>query len=174
MTTNTVSATEAELRSVTEVLQLAAFLDDRAPNADKARIAAWAEQIHRHLLEPNDLLDAVQRYYDRPSDRPIGIGDVISGARAIKRDRLDREEDALRDARRAQNDTKAANEVHLTVMAGGAIGPTKNRTDRLIKAEIALQCATGKNEAQHAIREFLAARKDAKDSGTKANGQAAS
>lgn len=172
MTTTNIDATEEELRAVAEALKLAAVLDDRAPKADPARIVAWGEQIHRHNLERTDLLDGIQAFYDRPSERCIQIGDLIYHARIIKRDRLDREEDAERDARRATHDHKAADEVSLRLVAGTGIGPTKHRTDRLVKAEIALQCANGRTEAQQAIREFLAAKKEAEDGGKK--GRAAS
>lgn len=168
------NASPNTVRAITQVFSLASVLDDRVAQPDRHRVAAWAEQVERHKLTENDLLDGVQAYYDRPSERAMQVGDLIHHARIVKRDRLDKEEDAARDERRATHDHKAADELSLRLVGGTDLGPTKNRTNRLIKAEIALQCATGKNEAQHAIREFLAAKKEAKDSGKKANGQAAS
>jgi hypothetical protein len=92
-----VNATEATLQAVTEALKLAALLDPRMPNPDKATLIACAEQVQRHNFTDADLaggilLDPVQDYYDRPSDRPIGIGDIIAAARKIRQDRYQRQE----------------------------------------------------------------------------------
>lgn len=156
-----VNATEDDLRAVAEVLKLAAILDDRAPRADKARIAAWAEQIHRHRLERTDLLDGLQAFYDSPHDRAIGIGDLIHHARTAKRARLDREEDAEREARRAELDVKAADDEWRELTADAITGRIKNRTDRLAAAEEALQTCQGK-ACKDAVAEYLAARREAK------------
>ena len=86
-----VTATTEDLTNAAEALKLAAILDDRAPKADKARITGWGEQIHRHHLGREDLLDGLQRFYDSPSDRAIAIGDLIAHARACRRDRTERE-----------------------------------------------------------------------------------
>jgi hypothetical protein len=90
-----INATEAALHAVAEALQLAALLDDRAPKADKGRIGAWAEQLQRHNFTDTDLrggilLDVVQNYYDHPSERPIGIGDLVDRAITIREDRYKR------------------------------------------------------------------------------------
>jgi hypothetical protein len=171
MTTN-INATEQEILTGAEVLKMAAILDDRAPAADPARIAAWAEKIHQHGLERNDLLDGLQAYYDRPSERAIQIGDLIHFARIVKRDRLDREADATRDSRRERHDGKAATDEMPALAAGVAQGAVKP-TARLVTAETALQCATTKAEAQAAIAEFLAAKADARGGTTEKNRRAA-
>lgn len=109
-----VNASEATLRAVTEALKLGALLDPRLPRPDKASIAAMAEQIERYRLNEADLLDAVRNYYDHPSDRPIGIGDLITIARAIHQERALREhraaeqaaEDAYDPALAARNKTR--------------------------------------------------------------------
>jgi hypothetical protein len=88
-----IDATQQELAAATDVLKLAGFLDDRAPHPDKGRIAAWAEQIHRHRLTRPDLMSAVQLYYDSHSNFPIQIGDVIELARGIRRDRGQRDDE---------------------------------------------------------------------------------
>lgn len=157
-----VEATEEELRSVAEVLKLAAILDDRAPAADMARIAAWAEQIHRHKLERRELLDGLQAYYDSPSERAIQIGDLIFHARAIRRDRNEREAEAVRERRAEITSTKAADDIQ-EIVAGVVMGPVENRTDRLTRAELRLQTCHGK-ECQEAIREYFAAKAEAKKS----------
>lgn len=84
-----INATPETLRAVAQVLKMAAILDDRVAQPDKARIVGWAEQVQRHNLTEDDLLDGLQKYYDQ-ADRPIGIGDLIIHARATKRDRLER------------------------------------------------------------------------------------
>jgi hypothetical protein len=155
-----IDATEADLFAITEVLKLAAILDDRAPRADKARIAAWAEKVHQHRLQRGELLDGLQAFYDEPRDRAIGIGDLLSHARRIKRDRLDREAEPEREHRQETFDAKAADEIH-SVADGFITGPVENPTDRLVKAEIGLQCCNGKQESQAAIREFFAAKAEA-------------
>ncbi len=157
-----VNATQAELRAIAEVLELAAILDDRAPGADRARIAGWAEQIHRHRLEREDLLDGVQTYYDNPSDRAIQIGDLIHHARNVKRARLDKEADRVREERREAQDAKvAADEVISSIVITGPSGPVM-KTKKLISAENALQCVTTKHEAIEAIRAYFAAKAEAK------------
>jgi hypothetical protein len=156
-----VDATEAELRAIAEVLKLAAILDDRAPHADPARIAAWAEQIHRHRLEREDLLNGLQAYYDSPSERAIQIGDLIQHARKERRDRNEREAETERERRAELLSVKAAEDMHA-LTAGIVMGPLTNRTDRLVAAENALQCCTNKAEAQWAIREYFAAKTEAR------------
>lgn len=156
-----INATQADLETAAEALKLAAILDDRAPAADKARIAAWAEKLHAHHLQRGDVLDGLQAFYDSPSERAVQIGDLIQHARTVRRDRNEREADAEREARAAHADVKAADEIRG--MASGAVfGPTTNRTPRLEAAERALQCCHGKQESMAAIREFFAAKTEAR------------
>lgn len=155
-----VNATEDDLRAVAEALKLAAILDDRAPRADRARIAAWAERVHANRIERRDLLDGLQAFYDRPQERAIGIGDLLAEAKRIKRDRLDREADELRDARQHAQAHKAADTAG--VLAGIPFGST-TKTPRLLAAEAALQTCTNRAEAMAATREFTAAKREAKE-----------
>ena len=154
-----VTATTEDLTNAAEALKLAAILDDRAPRADKARIAGWGEQIHRHHLGREDLLDVLQRFYDSPSDRAIAIGDLIAHARACRRDRTEREDDAAREDRRAAQDALADTQA---VVAAVPFGPTGRKTPRLIEAESALQSVTCKREAVDALREFFDAKTEAR------------
>lgn len=154
-----VNATQAELAAVAEVFKLAAILDDRAPAADKARIAAWGEQVHRHRLTESDLLDGVQSFYDSPSPRAIAVGDLIHHARIAKRNRIDREEQTeLRHEPSA--DVRAADE-QIALLGTVPFGPVTERTDRLGAAENALQICATKAEAIEAMREFSAAKREA-------------
>lgn len=152
-----VDATQDDLLAVAEVLKLAAVLDDRAPAADKPRIAAWAEKIHKHGLHRDDLLDGLQVYYDSPSERAIQIGDLVHHAHQVRRDRNEREAEQQRERRALANDAKAADDMRA-LAAGAVFGPARERTDRLIAAENALQCVTNKREAIAALREFFAAK----------------
>jgi hypothetical protein len=158
----TINATPATVRAVSAALQLASLLDDRAPRPDKPRVAAWAEQIERHALTEPDLLDAVQAFYDAPSDHAIAVGELIHHGRRIKRDRLDREADQEREQRQQALDLKAEPDTIHAITAGAFTGPTANRTERLVKAETALQCAVDKRSAQEAIAEYLAAKAEAR------------
>lgn len=154
-----IDATEENLRTATEALKLAAILDDRAPRADKARIAAWAEKIHKHNLTRTDVLDGLQAFYDSPSERAIQIGDLIHHARIVKRARLDKESDDERDRRRAEVDIKAADET--PALMADAVMVRVKRTPRLAAAEAALKNAKGRQQAMAAIREFFAAKTEA-------------
>lgn len=148
------------IAATTEVLELASLLDHRVPTPDKARVMAWSRQIDRHGLPRDDMLNAVQEFYDRPSPDPISVGDVIDGARRIKRNRLDREDEHQREQRQLRLDRKAADEVRAITTAV-VMGPSP-RTDRIEAAELALQCCTTKTEAQQAICEYFAAKTDAR------------
>lgn len=168
-----VNATEDDLRAIAEVLKFAAILDDRAPKADKARIAAWAEKIHVHKLCRDDLLDGLQAYYDHPSERAIAIGDLIHHSRVVKRARLDAEEDTQRDQRRESLDMKADADVDIRELTADRIsGRIKHRTPRLIAAEEALQNCHGKHTCIEAIREYQAARAEAHKNGSQINAAA--
>lgn len=93
------NASPETIRNVASAMELAQLMDDRAAHADKARIAAWAEQVDPYNLPLDDLLNGVRAYYADPRDRAIGVGDLIAAARAIRRDRNERETFAEREAR---------------------------------------------------------------------------
>lgn len=155
-----IDATETEIRDIAEVLKLAAIIDDRAPRADKARIAGWAEQIHRHKLERTDLLDGLQLYYDSPSERPIQIGDLIHHAKAARRARLERMDDEERRRREDLADEKAADDIRG--LSAAFIAGRVDETPRLKAAREALETCQGKTESLAAMREFGAAKLAAK------------
>lgn len=156
-----ISATPDTVRAVTQVFKLAGILDDRVAQPDKARVIAWAEQVQRHNLIEVDLLDGLQTFYDLPNDRAIQIGDLIHHGRVAKRNRLEKEEDEQRELRRAELDTKAADDEWRNLTADAITGRIKNRTDRLAAAEEALQTCQGK-ACKAAVVEYLAARREAK------------
>lgn len=157
----TLNAAPDTIRAVTKVFELAAILDDRCAQPDKARLAAWSEQVHRHRLTESDLLDGLQAFYDTPSERAIQVGDLIHHARHAKTRRLEKESDDAREERQEALDLKAADDIR-TVAGGMITGPTKNRTPRLMAAENALQCVVDKATAVAAIREYLAAKAEAR------------
>lgn len=157
------NASPDTVRAVAQVFKLAGILDDRVAQPDKARIAAWAEMVQRHKLGERDLLDGLQAYYDSPSERAIQIGDLIHHARIVRRDRNEREDNQTREER-------IANRGFIAGMASSTVmGPSENRTQRLVDAENALQCCTTKAEAQAAIKEFSEAKREAKSTPAKAS-----
>jgi hypothetical protein len=151
-------ATPQTVRAVAEVFKLAAFLDDRIAAPDPGRIAAWAEQVQRHNLAESDLLNGVQGFYDGPSSHAIGVGDLIQHARQCRRERREVEHDAAIEAQEAAGDAKAVEAIASVTVTG----PTKHRTPRLEAAEIALQGAVDKESAMAAIREYFAAKAEAR------------
>ncbi|AMS02076.1 hypothetical protein BJD70_gp58 [Mycobacterium phage Panchino] len=155
-----INASVETIEAVTQVLKMAAILDDRVSQGDPARLGAWAEQVERHKLTESDLLDGLQAYYDAPSDRAIGIGDLIHHARTAKRVRVDRESAAEREARRERLDLKAAPEETAAIAAAVTLGPVEP-TDRLEVAKQRLQTCVDRGSAIAAIREYFAAKAEA-------------
>jgi hypothetical protein len=154
------NATPETVRAVAEMFKLAAFLDDRVAQPDKARLAAWSEQLERHHLTEGDMLDGVQEFYDTPSSRPIGVGDLIHHARAAKHARREVERQAELAAYESTIDRKAADE--FAALVGEYVsGPVKFRTERLTAAEAALQAAWNRDTAHEALREYFAAKAEA-------------
>lgn len=152
-----ISASPDTIRAVVEVLEFAALLDDRIASPDKARIAAWAEQVQRLNLNRDDLMDGLQTFYDR-NDAPINIGGLIQHSTAAKRDRLSRETDAERETRQAANDSKT--EV-IPGLISTPIGPVSTETNRLQRARQGLDACYGRDAATLAVREYLTARIEA-------------
>lgn len=156
-----INATPETLRAVAQVLKMAAILDDRVAQPDKARIVGWAEQVQRHNLTEDDLLDGLQKYYDQ-ADRPIGIGDLIIHARATKRDRLERESREEREARRRELDAKAEDAVDVPALVAGFSSGPVTPTERLRRATDGLDAAHDKRTALAALQEYFAAKAEAR------------
>jgi hypothetical protein len=164
-------ATDAEVLAVAEVLKLSALLDDRAPRADKSRIAAWAEQIHRHHFTEPVLLDAVQAFYDSPSDHAIQIGDLIQHAKQVRRDLPDPEtriknlrSGHLRPGFQAPRGTASGGNDQCNELPFDpepvVIAPlTGDPSERLEHAKAALQTVTTHHDARQAITQYFAARR---------------
>lgn len=157
------NATPETVAAVAQALKLAGILDDRVANPDKARIAAWSEQVHRHNFTETDLLDGLQRFYDGPTDRAIGIGDLIHHARMSKIDRVQREDAAARTARSEAQATKAAPDEPWPIPAGAITGPTAHKTDRMRTAEDRLHACHNRATAVEALREYFAAKTEARN-----------
>ena len=167
------NATTEGIAGVGEALKLAALLDDRVGQPDKAKAAAWAEQVARHPgLTRDDLLDGVQAFYDQPHDRAMAVGDLISHARRLKRDRLAREDVAVQQARIDRNAQKALEDIsaefHDTVAGGGHL---RVDTPELVQARDGLQTCQGKADSIAAIKAYLAALGEAPRRGSKAKEQ---
>lgn len=82
------------IRMAAAALSRAALFDDRITEGDAARIAAWAEAMEPHQLQQADVLAAVTAHYQPAGVDTIRVGDVIQGARTIRRDRAEREKAA--------------------------------------------------------------------------------
>lgn len=156
-----INASEQTVRATGEAIQLAALLDDRMGHVDDARIAAWSEQVERHKLTKQDLLDGVQAFYDTPSDRAMQVGDLIFHSRRVRQDRNEREAEIERQRRDERLSIKADDDVK-SLMAGAVMGPVVNRTKRLDDAELALETCHGKQESIAAIREYFDAKAEAR------------
>ena len=155
-----VNASPETIAAVGEALKLASLLDDRVAQPDKARILAWAEKVDKHHFTRDDILDGVQLFYESPRERGMQVGDLIHHARIVKRERIEREDEAERRRREAEHDQKAEDEVR-NVMAGAIMGRVKT-TPRLRAAEDGLRSCEGKRQSMAAIREFFEAKAEAK------------
>lgn len=82
-----------------------AAYDPWFPKASQAIVDSWAEQLGHYQLELPDVLAGVTKMY---SDNGSGFRplpkDLTDAARAIRRDRTERESDAERRAREDQRD----------------------------------------------------------------------
>lgn len=96
-----------------------AAYDPWFPKASQAIVDSWAEQISRYQLELPDVLDGVAKMYaDNGSGfRPLPK-DLVDAARAIRRDRAERESDAARRAREDQRDASLENCNRLADLVG--------------------------------------------------------
>ncbi|BCO35498.1 DUF3854 domain-containing protein [Mycobacterium heckeshornense] len=78
------------LAAISEALELAGVFDEHAPAPTPELVRAWAEQAERHQLTRDDILDAVQSYYDTEPAAPLTVGELIRcalAAQAASRDR---------------------------------------------------------------------------------------
>lgn len=149
------------------VYQCCTTYDQYLPALSEDVARSWAKVFATHRVGVKDLLDGVDRVYvDKGGGyRPLPA-DIAYAARAIRRDRAERESQAELEARQAELDAiKPAPEIVERIVGEFVSGPVKHKTPRLIAAENALQCTVDKATAQAAIREFFAAKREA--SGTR-------
>lgn len=97
-----------------------AAYDPWFPKASQAIVDSWAEQIERYQLARADVLAGVTKMY---SDNGSGFRplpkDLTDAARAVRRDRTERESDAERRAREDARDAQLENRNRLAGMVGG-------------------------------------------------------
>lgn len=84
------TVTETDIRCATAALGRAEIFDDRV-TADEVRIASWAEAFAPFGFEQPDILGAVTAHYQQPGAQTPKPGDIIEGARKIRRERAERE-----------------------------------------------------------------------------------
>lgn len=88
------------------------YRPDRTPQPSELVIRAWHEHFETFPhLTLTDALEAVKIYHRDPHDRMIQPADISRAAREIRRDRLDREPDAMREARQAELDARLVDAI---------------------------------------------------------------
>jgi hypothetical protein len=109
-------------RTAALALAKCAAYDPWFPKPSQAIVDSWAEQVEKYKLEVPDVLAGVTKMY---SDNGSGFRplpkDLIDAARAVRRDRTERESDAERMAReeRRDADLEARNRDRLAALVGG-------------------------------------------------------
>ncbi|WP_439030245.1 hypothetical protein [Gordonia terrae] len=88
--TTTTHDFEAALLAAGTAIARAEIFDDRV-TSDEERIKAWAEAMAPHGIDKADALAAVTAHYSAPGADTIRVGDVITAARKIRRDRAERD-----------------------------------------------------------------------------------
>lgn len=87
----------------------AGYRPDKTPQPSELVIRAWAEHFADWPhLSVDDALEAVRVFHRDPRDGMIQPADISRIARAIRRDKSDRETEEQRRAREALIDAKAA------------------------------------------------------------------
>lgn len=105
----TIEPTSKTIRGIAAALARARLFDDKIGNADEGRILAWAQAVEPHRISQQDLEDGVTSYYDSNRDgRTIQVADLVAHARAIRRERGEREPDEAREARQEALAAKVA------------------------------------------------------------------
>lgn len=94
-------------QNAANALAKCAAYDPWFPQPNRATVQAWAEQIERYELGSHDVLAGVTKMY---SDNGSGFRplpkDLTDAARAVRRDRTERESDADRQAREDRHDAR--------------------------------------------------------------------
>ncbi len=97
--THTQTITDDTVIAVAHVLGKAALFDPRFSKPDEGKALAWAQALQPHNFTTEDILDAVVKFYSDNADRTLMVADVIARAKAIRRDRAQREDAEARDNR---------------------------------------------------------------------------
>lgn len=152
---------EQAIQAAKAVLAKCSANDPWFPQPSESTILAWAEQFMIANLPADDLLEAVTQVYAAHGAgfKPLP-GDILASARGVRRDRRLRDEAAQQELTAAVGDRKSAEDL-ATIAAefvGGKVKPTK----RLRAAEAAMQNAADRESAVAAMREYFAAKLEAK------------
>lgn len=99
-------------RIAAAVLAKCASKDPFFPKPSAALAMGWGEEFERWNLTADDLVAGVTKAYSDHGNgfRPLPK-DIVDAARAIRRDRADRESDEDRSLREARNDRKALGDI---------------------------------------------------------------
>jgi len=99
-----------------------AAYDPWFPKASQAIVDSWAEQLQRYQFELPDVLEGVTKMYSENGSgfRPLPK-DLTDAARAVRRDRAERESTVERQAREDRLDDQLnANQRRLAAIVGPA------------------------------------------------------
>lgn len=90
----------------------AGYRPDKTPQPSELVIRAWAEHFADFPhLDASDALEAVRVFHRDPHDRMIQPADISKIAREIRRDRAQREPDAVREARQSALDARLVDAI---------------------------------------------------------------
>lgn len=97
-----------------------AAYDPWFPKASQAIVESWAEQLALYQLTLDDVLAGVAKMYSEHNSgfRPLPK-DLTDAARAVRRERTERESEDERRAREDARDTRLAARLHAAVNAIG-------------------------------------------------------
>lgn len=117
-------------RTAALALAKCAAYDPWFPKASQAIVDSWAEQIEKYQLEAPDVLAGVTKMYSDYGSgfRPLPK-DLTDAARAVRRDRTERESDIERQAREDRRDAELDRRaLHaITSRTGASVGKPVGR-----------------------------------------------
>ena len=93
------------------------YRPDKTPQVSQLVTMAWVEHFEDFpAITLEDALEAVKVYHREPQDRMIQPADISKVARAIRRDKSDRETEDMRRLREELCDAKAEGRVFSAVV----------------------------------------------------------
>ncbi|QDK01179.1 hypothetical protein I5J50_gp76 [Mycobacterium phage Purky] len=125
-----------------------------------ATATVWAEIFNSNGLDLDDLAEGVKHRAATEPNAPEPA-DIVAAARAVRRNRNEREGRAEREARQAELDAIKPAPEPAVALPGFIGGQVTNRTPRFEAAEQALQECYGRDQCRAALAEYFAAKREA-------------